>query len=471
MALKRFALLFAVLALTVSFSFSATDTTDVLSGKLVYKINIKEDIMPAAWRHVQRGFKEASELKADIMLIHMNTYGGLVNMADSIRTKLLNSPIPVWVFIDNQAASAGALISIAADSIYMRSGASIGAATVVNQAGEVAPDKFQSFMRSTMRATAEAKGKIPIVIKGDTVMKWRRDPKIAEAMVDPSVYIEGIIDTGKVLTFTTDEAIEWGYCEGKAESVSEIFSINGIDEYSIVEFKPTLIDKLIGLLTSPVVSGLLIMVIVGGIYFELQTPGIGFPLAIAVIGAVLYFAPLYVEGLAEHYEVIIFIVGLILIAVEIFAIPGFGVIGISGIILVLLGLTAAMIDNDIFRDIRPFSWIEVVRPLMIVAFSLFTGLIASIVLSKRLISSPAFPGLALKHSLTEEEGYIGVDKRQKGLQGKVGTAITVLRPSGKIEINNEIFDAVSEDGFINKGEAVKITKDEAGQVYVLRNKD
>ncbi|MDY0199037.1 MAG: NfeD family protein [Tenuifilaceae bacterium] len=471
MALKRFALLFAVLALTVSFSFSATDTTDVSSGKLVYKINIKEDIMPAAWRHVQRGFKEASELKADIMLIHMNTYGGLVNMADSIRTKLLNSPIPVWVFIDNQAASAGALISIAADSIYMRSGASIGAATVVNQDGEVAPDKFQSFMRSTMRATAEAKGKIPIVIKGDTVMKWRRDPKIAEAMVDPSVYIEGIIDTGKVLTFTADEAIEWGYCEGKAESVSEIFSINGIDEYSIVEFKPTLIDKLIGLLTSPVVSGLLIMVIVGGIYFELQTPGIGFPLTIAVIAAVLYFAPLYVEGLAEHYELIIFIVGLILIAVEIFAIPGFGVIGISGIILVLLGLTAAMIDNDIFRDIRPFSWIEVVRPLMIVTFSLFSGLIASIVLSKRLISSPAFPGLALKHSLTEEEGYVGIDKRQKGLQGKVGTAITVLRPSGKIEINNEIFDAVSEDGFINKGEAVKVTKDEAGQVYVLRNDD
>lgn len=471
MALKRFALLFAVLALTVKFSLSATDTTDVSSGKLVYKINIKEDIMPAAWRHVQRGFKEASELKADIMLIHMNTYGGLVNMADSIRTKLLNSPIPVWVFIDNQAASAGALISIAADSIYMRSGASIGAATVVNQAGEVAPDKFQSFMRSVMRATAEAKGKIPVVIKGDTVMKWRRDPKIAEAMVDPSVYIEGIIDTGKVLTFTADEAIKWGYCEGKAESVSEIFSINGIDDYRIVEFKPTLIDKLIGLLTSPVVSGLLIMVIVGGIYFELQTPGIGFPLAIAVIGAVLYFAPLYVEGLAEHYEVIIFIVGLILIAVEIFAIPGFGVIGISGIILVLLGLTTAMIDNDIFRDVRPFSWIEVVRPLMIVTFSLFSGLIASIVLSKRLISSPAFPGLALKHSLTEEEGYVGIDKRQKGLQGKVGTAITVLRPSGKIEIGDEIFDAVSEDGFINKGEAVKVTKDEAGQVYVLRNKD
>ncbi|HCY01001.1 MAG TPA: hypothetical protein DG754_12750 [Bacteroidales bacterium] len=143
MALKRIALLFAVVALTLGASFSATDTTDISfsaadsisvsfsvtdstgasSGKLVYKINIKEDIMPAAWRHVQRGFKEANELKADIMLIHMNTYGGLVNMADSIRTKLLNSQIPVWVFIDNQAASAGVPFLLSSGYIYKRSGA------------------------------------------------------------------------------------------------------------------------------------------------------------------------------------------------------------------------------------------------------------------------------------------------------------------------------------------------------------
>jgi membrane-bound serine protease (ClpP class) len=469
MIAKRILLLIVAYMLGLSVLASAPDTTGIPQGKLVYKINIKEDIMPAAWRHVQQGFNEASELNADIILIHMNTYGGLVNMADSIRTKFLNSSIPVWVFIDNQAASAGALISIAADSIYMRQGGSIGAATVVNQTGEVAPDKFQSFMRSTMRATAEAKGKIPVVIDGDTVMKWRRDPKIAEAMVDPSVYIEGIIDTGKVLTFTTEEAMKWGYCEGKAESVSDIFSNNKIDDYTIVEFKPTFIDKLIGMLTSPVVSGLLIMLIVGGLYFELQTPGIGFPLAVSAIAAVLYFAPLYIEGMAEHYELIIFVVGMILIAIEIFAIPGFGVAGISGIVLVLVGLTVAMIDNDIFRDTRPFAWIEIVRPLVVVAFSLFAGLVASILLSKRLISSPAFPGLALNSSLTQEEGYVGIDKHQKDMLGMVGVALTVMRPSGKVEIGDEIFDAVSEDGFINKGEEVKVVKDEAGQVYVMRN--
>lgn len=424
--------------------------------------------MPSAWRQVQRGFAEANKQNANILLIHMNTYGGMVNMADSIRTKILNSEIPVWVFIDNQAASAGALISIACDSIYMRPGGSIGAATVVNQTGEVAPDKYQSFMRSTMRATAEAKGKIYQVIDGDTVTKWRRDPKIAEAMVDQSVEIEGLIADDKVLTFTADEAIQWGYCEGKAESVKELLAMVGIDDYTIVEFKPTLMDKVIGFLTNPMVSGLLIMLIIGGLYFELQTPGVGFPLAMAVLAAVVYFAPLYIEGLAEHYEVIIFVVGLILIAVEIFAIPGFGVTGISGIILMIIGLTLAMIDNDIFRDIRPFSWVEVLRPLMVVSLSLFTGIILSIVLSRKLLTSPTFPSLSLNSSLTKEEGYVSIDKHQKEMLGRIGTAVTVLRPSGKVEIGDEIFDAVSEDGFINKGEEVKVIKDEAGQVYVMR---
>jgi len=117
-----------------------------INRQIVYKINIKEDIMPAAWRQVQKGFAEANKQNTNIVLFHLNTYGGMVNMADSIRTKILNSRIPVWVFIDNQAASAGALISIACDSIYIRPGGSIGAATVVNQTGEVAPDKYQSFM-------------------------------------------------------------------------------------------------------------------------------------------------------------------------------------------------------------------------------------------------------------------------------------------------------------------------------------
>lgn len=447
-------------------SCAQTDT----SSKLIYKINIKESIMPAAWRQVKVGFEEASVQKADIILIHMNTYGGMVDMADSIRTKILNSKIPVWVFIDNQAASAGALISIACDSIYMRKGGSIGAATVVDQSGNVVPDKFQSFMRSTMRATAEAKGQDTIVVGKDTILKWRRNPHIAEAMVDPSIYIEGIIDTGKVLTFTADEAIKHGYCEGKAETVDDLLKQAGVKEYKVAEFRPSLLDKLIGLLTNPIVSGLLIMAIVGGIYFELQSPGIGFPLGLAILAAVLYFAPHYLEGLAEHWELLLFIIGVVLVLVEIFAIPGFGVTGIAGIILIVAGLTLAMIDNDLFKGSSTFSWITIIRPFGIVVASVFLGLVGGIALSKKLLTSSMFPNLALSSELTEKAGFVGVDVQMKSKVGMVGVAITVLRPSGKVQIDNEWFDAMSEYGFIEKGEKVKVIKDESGQLYVVKSK-
>ena len=222
--------------------------------KLVYKFNIQQEIAPAIWRQTQQAFEAADSLGADVFLIHMNTYGGTVLDADSIRTKILQSSIPVYVFIDNNAPSAGALISIACDSIYMRPGGSIGAATVVNQTGEAMPDKYQSYMRSTMRATAEAKGKKQVVEGNDTVMQWRRDPQIAEAMVDPSVFIEGIIDTGKVLTFTTEEAIQNGYCEGAAANIPEVIQKVGIEEYEIVEYEPTFLERIIGFLVHPVFS-------------------------------------------------------------------------------------------------------------------------------------------------------------------------------------------------------------------------
>ncbi|HEY4787671.1 MAG TPA: nodulation protein NfeD, partial [Bacteroidales bacterium] len=163
---------------------------------LIYQFDITKEIGPAVWRITRQSFKEAKLLKADLILIHLNTYGGLLDAADSIRTKIINSPIPVYVFIDNNAASAGALISIAADRIYMRTGASIGAATVVNQTGEPMPDKYQSFMRSMMRSTAESHGKDTIIKGKDTLIIWHRDPKIAEAMVDPRTYIPNVNDSG-----------------------------------------------------------------------------------------------------------------------------------------------------------------------------------------------------------------------------------------------------------------------------------
>jgi len=455
---------FILFFISLATFFTLADEGD---QKLVYKFNIKQDITRATWRQTQQAFEAAGSLGADLFLIHMNTYGGTVIDADSIRTRILQSEIPVFVFIDNNAASAGALISIACDSIYMRSGSSIGAATVVNQTGQAMPDKYQSYMRSTMRATAEAQGRDTIANGSEVVIKWRRDPIIAEAMVDPSVYIEGITDTGKVLTFTPSEAIKYGFCEGIAETVPEVIEKAGIKEYKIVEYQPSFIERIIGFLVHPVVSGLLIMAIIGGIYFEMQTPGIGFPLGVAILAAILYFAPLYLEGLAEHWEILLFLAGIILVAVEIFVIPGFGVTGISGILLILTGLVLSLIDNINF-DFRHVNVTGVGVAIMTVILGVFGGFILALYLGNKLFTAQSgpFKNLALNTVQDVKEGYLNVESSFIAMKGRAGKAHTVLRPGGKVIIDNEIYDAVAESGFIDKGEEIMVVKVGTSQLYV-----
>ncbi|WP_430811157.1 MULTISPECIES: NfeD family protein [unclassified Carboxylicivirga] len=436
----------------------------------VYTYKIFREIGSTSWIHTQEAFAEAEAMQADMILLHMNTYGGQVVFADSIRTKILNSHIPVHVFIDNNAASAGALISIACDSIYMRPGANIGAATVVNQSGEKMPDKYQSYMRSTIRATAEAHGKDTVVTGKDTTYVWRRDPHIAEAMVDESIYIENVVDTGKILTFTTLEAIEHGFCEGQANNIDEVLQQLQVYDYEITTFKPSFYDGLKGFLTSPILQGILILVIMGGIYFELQTPGVGFPLLAAAIAAVLYFSPLYIDGLAANWEIVIFIIGLVLIGLEVFVIPGFGVAGFSGIVLVVGGLTLSLLDNDLFNfDGVGFS--KLLEALGIVLSGLFGSLLAIIYLSKKLLSSSTFGAkIALQTQENVELGYIGVEASMGNLVGQEAVAFTSLRPSGKITVEDEQYDAVAEAGFIEKGTPVKITRFRHGQLYVIKIK-
>ncbi|NQU84163.1 MAG: nodulation protein NfeD [Mariniphaga sp.] len=435
--------------------------------KLVYKLDIKQEITKATWRQVKQAFEQADSLGADVFLIHMNTYGGVVTDADSIRTKILASEIPVYVFVDNNAASAGALISIACDSIYMRPGASIGAATVVNQTGEAMPDKYQSYMRSTMRATAEAHGKDTIITATDTIYKWRRDPSIAEAMVDQRIYVEGVSDTGKVLTFTPLEAIEHGFCEGIAENIPEVLEKTGVKKYKIVEYQLTWLERIIGFLVNPVVSGLLIMAIIGGIYFELQSPGIGFPLGLAILAAVLYFAPLYLEGLAANWEILVFIVGLILIAVEIFIIPGFGIAGGLGILFVFSGLVLSLLGNVNFN----FEGVDSSRigiALVTVMMATFAGFILALYLSNKLFTAQSgiFRNLSLKTVENVDDGFVSIETSMLLLKGKTGVAKTVLRPSGKVLIENETYDAMAENGYIEKDDPIIVTKIEATQVYV-----
>ena len=420
---------------------------------VVYVIELMQEINAPAVRKVRKGLDAATKAGAGYVLLHLNTYGGELAAADSIRNALLHFPIPLIVFIDNQAASAGALIAIACDSIYMRSGGSIGAATVVHQTGEAAPDKYQSFMRSMMRATAEAQG---------------RDPRIAEAMVDPQVTVPNVSDSGKVLTFTVDEAIAHRYCEGKAESVAEALQQARISHYELITYRPTTLDHIIHFLLNPFLQGLLLMLIIGGIYFELQSPGIGFPLAAAATAALFYFAPLYLEGLLQNWELLAFVLGIILILLELFVIPGFGVTGISGILLCATGLVFAMVDNDLFHTPEGFNLAVLVRPVATLSIAVFGSLVGAIYLTRRLYPTKLFGRVALRTDLTGDTGYVGVATAPALTVGCEGVAQTALRPSGKVEINNEIYDAVAAYGMIDKGDAVRVVRYETGQIYCVK---
>jgi membrane-bound serine protease (ClpP class) len=413
------------------------------NGAKVYYFTIDETIAKPAQRKTELAVKEAQNQQADILFLHLNTFGGELEAAENIRTLLLDAPMPVFVFIDKNAASAGALISIACDSIYMAQGASIGAASVVNQTGEIMPDKYQSYMRSMMRATAMATG---------------RDPDMAQAMVDPDIEVKGISEKGKVLTFTTTEAIKFGFCEGEANSKEEVMQLAGVENYCFIEQEPSIIEKIILFLINPVVSGILIMLIVGGLYFELQTPGVGFPLIAALVAAALYFAPHYLQGLAQHWEILLFFVGIGLLILEIFVIPGFGVAGISGIVLIIIALALSMTLNFGF-DFSFTPPTTIIKKTAIVLGFASAGLSASIWLGMKLITANTrFGTMALKTELGKESGFISQDLTMNDLVGKTGRAVTFLRPAGKVEIDDEIYDAVSEFGVIEKDTEVKIVR-------------
>ena len=436
------------------------------SKPLIYKINIKENIGSNTWVYLQNGMHQALNKNADCILLHMNTYGGSVTEADSMRTAILNFQLPVYVFIDNNAASAGALISIACDSIFMRSAASIGAATVVSgQDGSKAPDKYQSYMRGMMRATAESHGRDTVIQNRDTLIEWKRDPKVAEAMVDEKIVIPGFADSTQILTLTASQAVELRYCDGIAENINQIaVQYLGYRDYDLETYNPTLYDRIKGLLMNGVLQAILIMLIIGGIYFELQTPGIGFPTAVAVTAALLYFTPLYLTGYAQNWEVLLFVLGLILIVFEIFVIPGFGVAGISGIILVFTALILALVGNIHF-DFSGLSLRQLFRAIMVVFAGIGMGLALIIYMSSRIGKPGIFSRVAL---VSDQEGYVSVPMEPLTLVGQTGMASTVLRPSGKVRIGDQHYDAVSMKGFIEKGDEVVVKRYENFQLYVMK---
>ena len=425
----------------------------LFAQKLIYHLQVLDNIDPRTNRYTELGLEAAKEAGADLVLLELDTYGGALNDADDIRTRILNFDIPIYAFINKDAASAGALISIACDSIFMAPGSSIGAATVVDGEGAQAPDKYQSYMRSIMRSTAEAKG---------------RNPKMAEAMVDQDIDLDSIATEGKVLTLSVSEAIKYNFCEAEVRSIEQILERSQIEDYEIELFELGSADKVIELFLNPFLSGILILIIIGGIYFELQTPGVGFPIMASIIAAVLYFTPYYLNGLAENWEIAIFFVGIALLAAEIFVIPGFGIAGLLGLICTLGALVLVMLNNDFFD----FSFVNADQIFIAIATTL-AGLMGSIIVmffgGVRLANSKVFSRIALQDTQDKSQGYTSRFIKES-MKGKTGKTFTILRPSGKVQVDDEIYDAYTRGEYIAQGEEIEVISDEGTSLKVKKAK-
>lgn len=418
------------------------------SAAPVYVVPIEGPIDKGLAMYIDRAVSDAENAGAAVLLFHIDTFGGLVDAADMIRTTILDTEVPTVAFIDHNAASAGALISYAAETIFMSPGSSIGAATVVEGVGgEAAPDKYQSYMRGLMRATAEANG---------------RDPQIAEAMVDENLEVPGVSPAGQVLTLSTSEAVLHGVADAEIENLDAVIAYLDLEDAPRVTYTTTFLERTLRFFGSPVVQSILMLMMLGGLYFELQTPGVGFPGLMAGLGAALFFGPHYMLGLVESWEILLFIVGVGLLLVEIFILPGFGVAGISGLLLIVASLAVALIGNIAF-SFPPMEMIS--SAIWTLAITMVLLVVLGFTLAKYAPRSSYLGQLVLSPELSSEKGFTAAESRTH-LEGMTGRAINALRPAGSAEIGDQRIDVITSGEYIEAGTEIRVVSVRGSRVEV-----
>lgn len=403
---------------------------------------------------VQRALAEAEATKADALILDINTFGGRVDAAVVIRDALLASPVRTIAFVNRRAISAGALISLAAKEIVMTEGATIGAATPVQlspSGGEASPveEKTVSYVRKEFRATAESRG---------------RPLAIAEAMVDRDVEIPGLNLKGKLLTLTTNEALARQVADRQANTLDSLLVGAGLANASVVRLEPNWGEGFVRLLTHPLVASLLLTIATLGIIIELRTPGFGVPGALGLLSLILVLAGHYTVELVGWEELILIAVGLILLALELFVIPGFGIAGIAGIVATLAGFSLSLIGHG--ATLTAFF-----GAMGRVSLAMVVALIGSLVAFRFIRHTPFSRQLVLDAALPQGMGDAPPAPVVVAMThvGQLGRTATPLRPAGIALLDGARIDVVSEGEMVDAGVPIVVTRMEGNHVVVRRH--
>ena len=406
----------------------------------------------------ERQIPQLNDAGGDAIILDIDTFGGRVDAATMMKNALLNSEIETYAFINTKAISAGSLISLACDTIIMRSGATMGATTVVDGQSQKASEKAQSYMREEMASTAESKG---------------RNPDIAMAMVDESLDIDTLVvaegdtlfltdiegaNAGKLLTLRTSTAMKYGMADYQMNSLEEVIAHIGLADVERIEIEPTWSEAVVRFLTNPIVSSLLMTLGFLGLIFEIQSPGWGIPGSVGLLALFLFFSTSFIADLASMMEVMLLIGGILLLGLEAFVVPGFGIVGIAGIILMIYSMFTMLLPVAPTPD-------DLKDAMGALSIALVGGVIALYWMIKGMLRSKAWQKISLKTRQPQADGYSG----SLGLEdhvGKSGLATTMLRPAGTAIVEGARLDVVTSGDFIEKDTEIIIVRVDGNRIVV-----
>ena len=417
---------------------------------LVYTIPISGTIDLGLAPFLARTLREAQAAGAAAVLLDINTFGGRVDAAVAMRDSLINAPIRTIAFVDPRAISAGALITLACETVVMTPGGTVGAATPVvgGGTGETvqADEKTVSYVRSEFRATAERRN---------------RPPEFAEAMVDADVVIDGVIEQGKLLTLTSTEALKHGVADFTAETLEGALAAVGLPGARIQPAAETWAETFVRFITNPVVSSLLMTVGLVGLLVEIRTPGFALPGSLGLLSLGLFFWGHWIVQLAGWEELMLVAVGIVLLLIEIFVLPGFTLTGIAGVLALVGGLGMALVGAGATLS-------ALMTALGRVALSIMLALGATLILLRFLPHLPFGRKLILQSDMEAEDGYVSAPEADRHWLGRPGTALSPLRPAGIADIEGSRVDVVSDGGFIDAGTPIEVTRVDGNRIVVRR---
>ncbi len=426
--MKKFSL---SLVLLLTLLFSITPIISAAPSDIIFVVEVEGEINAGLYKYIEKNIDRAEVEGVAAIIFQINTFGGYVDSAIKIRDIILDTPILTAAFVKDRAWSAGSLITLACDRIYMTPESSMGAAeTRPNE------EKYISALRKEFKATAERQG---------------RNPDIAAAMVDKDIEIEGVIKKDKLLTLTAEEAVELKMADMKVNTMGEILPLIGAENGVIKEIVPSLKDTFARLITNPYISSLLLSIGLIGLIVEAIIPGWGVGGTIGILALTAFFSGNLVVGNTSWGLILLFLAGMFLLGLEFFVVPGFGITGVGGMILVISSLFLTFEDP--------------IAGIYGVSFSFVFALVIFIILLRRFGNSKMWNRIALNTTQSKENGYLAT-KAEEELLDQEGEALTTLRPAGIALIKSERVDVVSNGGYITQGKRIKVIKIEGIKVIV-----